>query len=378
MRSGDPRPASRPLPLLGTLDRYVAAHFVSSYATALLLIVGLFWIFDLAGNLDDYLEPWPDGSIAPVSELARYYVLNMPYLFLQVAPFVTLVAGLFTLNRLLRKNEVVAVLAGGVSAHRLLLPVLLGGLVAGAAMFAIREWAQGTIAVPRESLLDRLEHQRVTPEYDSLWLRDLSGSIVRLGTFRPATSRDGAPDEVAAFEAILRDAGDVVVVNAPRARWDPQEGVWRLQDGVRHVMGDKNLESTVDVLEGFEFTPDLARTYRRARDNPLELSFSEIGDLMRRDPDNVVYQTLWQYQLTFPLANLVLLLVGLPVMMAHERRRSTDRMVLGGLLCVFYFGVDFVFRNLGLEGDLSPLLASWTPVLLFGSLGVVLFESMRT
>ena len=149
-------------------------------------------------------------------------------------------------------------------------------------------------------------------------------------------------------------------------------------DGVRHVMGDKKVQTPVDVLEGFEFTPDLARTYRRARENPLELSFSEIQDLMQRDPDNVVYQTLWQYQLTFPLANLVLLLVGLPAMMAHERRRTTDRMVLGGLLCLFYFGTDFVSRNLGLEGDLSPLLASWTPVLLFGSLGVVLFESMRT
>jgi hypothetical protein len=31
-----------------------------------------------------------------------------------------------------------------------------------------------------------------------------------------------------------------------------------------------------------------------------------------------------------------------------------------------------------MEGSLSPLLASWLPVLTFGSLGVVLLESMRT
>ena len=52
----------RRLPFLGRMDRYVASHFLTSYATALLLVVGLFFILDMAANLDDYLEPWPDGS----------------------------------------------------------------------------------------------------------------------------------------------------------------------------------------------------------------------------------------------------------------------------------------------------------------------------
>ena len=50
----------------------------------------------------------------------------------------------------------------------------------------------------------------------------------------------------------------------------------------------------------------------------------------------------------------------------------------GLLLCVFYFGADFIFRNLGIQGSLDPLLASWTPVLIFGSVGFVLFDAMRT
>jgi len=31
-----------------------------------------------------------------------------------------------------------------------------------------------------------------------------------------------------------------------------------------------------------------------------------------------------------------------------------------------------------LEGGLSPILASWLPVLVFGSLGIVLYDSIRT
>ena len=99
---------------------------------------------------------------------------------------------------------------------------------------------------------------------------------------------------------------------------------------------------------------------------------------MRRDPDNPVYRTLWQYHLTFPLANLVLLLVGLPMMMRHERGAGAEGLAKGLMLCLVFFAADFVCRNLGVQGALDPILSSWLPVVFFGSLGIVLFESMQT
>ena len=99
---------------------------------------------------------------------------------------------------------------------------------------------------------------------------------------------------------------------------------------------------------------------------------------MRRDQGRDKYQTLFQYSLTFPLANLVLLLVGLPILMRYERGKNAEGLVGGCLLCVFYFAIDFVFRNLGLQGALEPRLAAWLPILFFGSLGIVLYDSMRT
>jgi len=362
------------LPLFGRLDRYVTSHFASSYSVALLLVVGLFWILDMASNLDEFLEPWEDGETVGSMVLVRYYVLNLPFLFLQVAPFVTLVAGMFTVNRLLKKNEIVAALGAGISAHRLLLPVFLGGILAALGMVVMREWVGERVASRRDALLDVLENKRHEPVYENLWVRDLSGSFVRLSEFVPGD--DGRPAEARGFAAVLRTSNAVVHISATRAVWDGSR--WQLEGGVRSIVGDEKLVESVDVLEGFEFTPELVMTYRRAGANPLELSFSEIQDLMRRDPDSVIYQTLWQYHLTFPLANIVLLLIGIPVMIAYERGRGTDRMALGGVLCLFYFGADFVCRTIGLEGGLSPVLASWLPVLAFGSLGIVLYDSIRT
>lgn len=367
----------RHLPLFGRLDRYVGLHFLASYATAMLLVVGLFWILDLAGKIDNFLEPGPDGQPVPTSLIVNYFLLNLPSVFVQIGPFVTLLAGMFTLNQLLKKNEVVAVMAAGVSVHRMLLPVFVGGILAALAMFTVREASTKYIAEPREALLARLDRRQTRPQYSDLWLNDLAGSHVRMATFSP--EYEGQPAVISGFGASRENSQGFLQVEAKQAIWTGES--WRLVKGVQRMVRfreEDRSEQTIEQLEGFDFTPQDALTARRARDNPLELSFQEVLSVMRRDPDDVVFQTLLQYHLTFPLANLVLLLIGLPVALTHERGRGAERLAIGGLLCIVYFAADFIFRNLGIEGTLSPVLASWLPVLIFGSLGVVMADGMKT
>lgn len=365
----------------GRLDRYVGWTFASSYATALFVVLGLFVIMDLASNLDDFLEPRPDGSTVSSGIIAAYYLFNLPFLFLQAAPFITLIAGLFTLTRLLGNNEVGAVLAAGVSGRRLLLPIFAGGLLAAVGMFALRESATYTILPVRDSLHYQLTEKSPERVYNVLRLRDLAGSRMRFAEYRPG--ENGESPSGVDFHIVLREGDQwVASIDASRAWWTERDGEWglALEDGVREEVSERQHTTPIDWIgpDLFDFTPEMALTYRRSQKNPLELSFLEAVELGRRDPDNVIYQTLMQYHLTFPLANLVLLLVGLPLVMRHERARGVEGVAKGLLLCLFFFAVDFVCRSFGVQGALDPLLASWLPVLLFGSLGVVLFDALRT
>lgn len=363
----------------GRIDRYVGSLFLSSYATAFLLVVGLFLVLDMASNLDDYLDVWPDGSRTPTFMILRYYLFQVPFVFLQVAPFITLVAGLFTVSKLLKHNETVAALAAGVSAHRLLAPVFLVATCVAGGMFGLRELLSHDLANKRDHLRFVLENKKRDWVLPHLWLRDLNGSFVHLTEFRPSTG-DPPQAEVRGLDAIVHSSAQSI--EAARAVWVLRDGRtgWWLDKGVfREVRPDQTrVERPLTMLEGFDFTPALALSYWRARDNPIELSFREVRELMRRDPDRAVYQTLFQYSLTFPLANLVLLLVGLPILLRHERGKGAEGLAAGCLLCVFYFAIDFVFRNLGLQSSMDPRYAAWLPVLFFGSLGLVLFDSMRT
>ena len=363
------------LELLGRLDRYIGGLFLASYATALLLIVGLVLIMDLASNLS-YFEVWDDGTRVPTATLVQYYVLNVPFLFLQVAPFITVVAGLFTVARLLKKNELVAALSAGVSAHRLLAPVLLGGVLAAGTMFVLRESLTRVLGPRRDALHDILENHRYERVFPSLWFRDRANNVVSLGEFWPERQ------SIRGLDATVSERGVWTRIHATGAVYAQQpDGTWgwRLEDGVREdVDNDAMRPREIEWLEVIEFTPQDILTAQKGRERELELSFSEVIQLASRDPSDTRYQTLLQYHLTFPLANVVLLLVALPFLVGRERGHGTEGLVVGCLMCVGYFCFDFICRSLGMDGTLTPLMAAWLPPLGFGSLGAALVHTMRS
>ena len=367
----------RGLKIGGRLDRYVGRLYLASYATAFLVMIGLFLILDMASNLDDYLRTWKNGGHAPFALVARYYLLNVPFVFLQVGPFVTLVAGLYTGSRLLKHSEVTAALGAGVSMHRLLAPVFLGSVLCGVVMFGLRELAGTQLGRQRDAAKYILEHEKYDEVYSELWLRDLNGSVVHLSEFRPEAGSPPAP-EVRGLEATLRSSERLSSTEAAGARYEERQGNlgWHLQNGWHREVVGVDKQRPVERLVGFEFTPELVLAANRARENPMELSYRETQELARRDPDNLSYRMLMQYDFAFPISNIVLLCIGLPYLMRRSRGKPIEGVIAGSVLCIFYFAADFVMKNLGLQGSIDPYLAAWLPIVFFGSLGLASYVTM--
>jgi lipopolysaccharide export system permease protein len=385
MKAGPRRQA-----LFGLFDRYVARVFASAYLLAALLVVGLFFVVDLASNLDDYLKPTKDGTPTPIGKVARYYLLNLPFLYLQVAPFVTLIAGLFTVARLQRAREVIAALSAGVSARRLLAPVFVGALLLTGALVFAREYVVNTIGFERGVLRVELDEHTRAIELEKVRPKDVEGRMFQVDRFWLSTPEPDALDDwdrrgfdrprFEGFTAVREESGVWQSYRAAAGRWDAASATWRLEGGRLEVV-DTTVrdERPLETLTGaLAFTPHDVWLAWKGRNQTLDLSFAEASELARRDPQNVQYRTLRLYFLSFPLANIVLLLVGLPFLLQYERGRGAEGLVAGFLLCVVYFAVDFVTLNLGMQGQIGPVWACGLPAVVFGSLGLVLTGTLRT
>ncbi|MSR62785.1 MAG: YjgP/YjgQ family permease [Planctomycetes bacterium] len=368
------------LPLGSRLDRYVARLFALSYGAAFFLVVGLFVILDLATKLDGYLAADKNGYTPPAAMVGQFYLLQLPFLYLQMSPYVTLVAGMFTAAKLARTNEIVAGLNAGVSVRRLLLPVYLGAALLALGMFLLREQSTRGLGRQRDLLQDRLEvhadEHRAMPVLENLIVRDLHGRALRLGQYFVAA--DPQDSEFRDLSGLQHEEARSVILTAVSGR-PLSSGRWQLTDGRQTVDADqRRTTEKLPVLEDPRFTPEDVERAWKARDHPMDLSYSELADLQAREPTNLQYRTLLQYNLTFPLAGLVLLLVGLPFVVGDERGKAGERIARGFLLCVGYFGIDFIARTLGLQGAVGPIFSGWLPVVLFGSLGSVLTAAMRS
>jgi lipopolysaccharide export system permease protein len=367
---------ARALPLGSRLDRYVTQLFVLSYLAAFFLVVGLFVIIHMATNLDGYLSPDKTGYTPPTLLVGQFYLLQLPFLYLQMSPYVTLVAGLFTAAKLARANEVVAALNAGISVRRLFLPVYLGAGLLALGMFVLREQATSGLGRRRDLLQDHLEERRTQPRIENLVVWDLRERPVALREYLVGPTP--GESEVLGLSWRARNVASFESIDAARAR-PLSGGRWALEDGRRLQDDGVSREiKALDVMDDPRFTPEDVERAWRARERPMDLSYTELSDLLAREPTNLQYRTLVQYNLTFPLAGLVLLLVGLPFVVGDERGKAGERIARGFLLCVVYFGVDFVARTLGLQGAVGPVFSGWLPLVLFGSLGVVLTASMRS
>jgi len=361
--------------LFGLLDRYVARLFLLSYLTAFFLVVGLFLIIDMATNLDDYLSADAEGHSPAVSLVIGFYALQLPFIYLQVSPYVTLIAGMFTATKLVRYREIVAALNAGFSSRRALFSVYFGAGILCACMFGLRELATESLGEWRDSLHERLKEKREHPLYEKFSILT-DREDIHVQSYRPASEDRQA--ECLGLTVRYREGDRSVSISADRAEYQ-SGGRWALDGGRKLVSDDEGQRlSPHPVLEEIHLTPEDCYLSWKGKERCLDLSFSETLTLLRRSPSTAQYRTLLHYHLTLPLAGLVLLLVGLPFALGNQRGRAGERVAKGFFLCVAYFAADFVCRTVGLEGQIPPLYAGWLPTLFFGCLGAVLTTSMRT
>ena len=113
-----------------------------------------------------------------------------------------------------------------------------------------------------------------------------------------------------------------------------------------------------------------------------EMSFAELNayikDIEEKNFDAYSYKLQLQSKLAFPLAALVMTLLGIPFSFSMGKRGALFGMGLSLLIAMVYWGALGVFRSLGYVKALTPLLAAWGPNLLFCLVGIYLLLTVRT
>jgi lipopolysaccharide export system permease protein len=94
------------------------------------------------------------------------------------------------------------------------------------------------------------------------------------------------------------------------------------------------------------------------------------------DVSNLTVQ--WHRKLAFPVMSPVIMLLGIPFAFLVGTRGATGGVALGVAIGIVYWSLAELLQAMGGVGQLPPLLAGWSPDIIFFFLGLYFFFKMPT
>ncbi|MBI0446338.1 LptF/LptG family permease [Deinococcus sp. DB0503] len=356
-------------------ERYVLAEILPPLVGALGAVIVLLLLALLEGAIAPLLAKGANPRL-----VARLVALNVPEALAQGLPIALMFAALLGLSRLAADSEIKAALASGVPTSRLFRPVLLLAALVTLGTFAINELlvtrAKVQVqSVQREIVLDN-------PRVIGLGTRDGQGNLVLRDALNRAISVGEAlpGGELRDLRIVTMQAGlpPREVITARRGRLKPGSNVLELEDGQRITFQDARPVTVLTFARGSLPVQDVQASFEGG-DATLKPIYLPLRELLARTQtyrqQNVQAPadfTALHRKFAEPLAALALAFFVVSLAVFAFRSGQNLGLVWALLLSFAYYATWSVFRVMGENGAVPPVLAAYAPDLIAVLAGLLL------
>ena len=370
----------RLLPGPGLLDRYVAMTYARIAGLSALGMAGIFYIATFLDMADEVLK-----GQATWTMLGTYFWYATPQYVYYVLPLAVLLATLVTIGLLTKNSELIVMKACGISLYRVALPMLAGGLMAGAALFVLEQ----TILGPSNRQAEAIRHviRGGSPEtFDVLnrrWVTGSNGEIYHYNFFDP---RSYQLTGLSIYEFASRPDALSRRTYVERAKYlgtgAAETNNWRVEEGWVREFTDTGETRAFTVITQSESEIEPVAYFGTQQPDERFMSYSQLRDYVLRLQasgfDVSQQQVALERKLSFPFVAIVMTLLAVPFAVTTGRAGAMYGVGVGIVLALAYWVAISIFAALGSGGLVDPTLAAWAPNLLFGAGAGYLLLTVRT
>lgn len=368
-----------------TTDFYVVRSFIGAYLICAVSFIGLFVLIEAFAKLDRFLRP----GVPLLSSLGRYYLAMIPTVYVNfMGPVLTLAAAMFALTALNRQNELTPLKAAGVSIYRIVLPIFVLATLLSIFTFFLQE---RVIPQFKDSIRSALALSRARPLNPPPYFDRESGYLIRVSEY--STTRKIA--QGVEVSDVYANGKAKRQIDANRMEWvpgpgDDDDGHWVLHNGsLQRWDEDGNLVVNAAATDFERLKTSFRRFDLEASLRPIDLESSDLDisylssrDLKtqyQRQPYHNHLAVKLHHHFAFPFSHIILLLLGIPFVLHFQNRNVFLSLGCCFVICALFFLVSSICMNIANHSDIfSPVLAAWLPVMLFGSVGMTLFDHLPT
>jgi LPS export ABC transporter permease LptF/LPS export ABC transporter permease LptG len=358
------------------IDLYLLRRFFYNFCTIMGVFILLFQTFTFFELLDDI-----GRHRIPFLIVVNYFRYLVPYLLYQLTPLAALVAVLVTLGVMSKNNEIIAFKASGISLYRLAVPLLLAGAFLAATLLVLDStylpYANQRQDAFRNQIKGRPPQTYTRPQR---WIFGEGSKIYNYDLFDPTQNLFGGLTVIeldpATFEMRRR-------IFATRANWLATEKAWVLESGWVRDFAD----GQVTKYAPFKVTtlPELVEPptyFNREVIQAIQMNWLDldryIAGLQRAGFDVSPLKVQWHKKLAYPLIAPISMLLAIPFALLVGNRGAVGGIAMGVGIGIAYWAISALFEAMGGIGQLPPMLAGWSPDIIFLFLGLYFFFKMPT
>ncbi|MBL7107010.1 MAG: LptF/LptG family permease [Phycisphaerae bacterium] len=360
------------------LDKYIIKNFVIGYIIAFCVLIGLRVIIDLFINLDEFAEHSDLGTLVVVKNILTYYGLNVLLYFRDFAGMITVVAAVFSLGKMIHNNELVAIMASGVSLKRVIMPII----IIAVGLTGLHVIDQEIVIPPLSDKLVR-DKDAVPGEerYSVFFMNDANSALISTHNFDVKTATMYNPNII-----LRRAEGDgwrvTGRIDADQAQYNHSTGKWELKNAYLIERGSFEAKKPVKSF-ATSITPKDIPVMRQSENKTL-LSWKMLHNLSRQEmikKDLAQLSAQMHFHVTEPIINFIMLLISLPVLVCRDPKAMKSAIMTSFTLTGGCMIANFAGRLLATEpifGTFRPEIWAWLPVFIFLPISVLMLDSMKS
>ena len=351
------------------IDLYIFKKFISTFVIALLLIIAIVIIFDISEKIDDFVT-----NEAPLKAIIfNYYVNFIPYFINMYSPMFVFITVIFFTSRMAANSEIIAILSGGVSYHRMMVPYMVA-----ATLIALVSLGLNLYVIP-DANATRLKFENRYVKNKSTSVRDVHYQIDP-GTFVFVESFSTWNNTAYKFTLeSIEDNKLVSKLTAETAVWDSTAQGWHLKKcfirDFNEGMGDRvRTMAEADTVINLTVS-DFYRNKQTVQTLDSENLNALIDTQKMRGDANVIYAQIEKHTRTsMPFSALILTIMGVSLS-ARKKRGGIGWNVAVGIALGFSYILFLKFSQMFVfTGTMSPALALWLPNFLYAIVAAVLYR----
>jgi LPS export ABC transporter permease LptF/LPS export ABC transporter permease LptG len=359
------------------LDDFVLRDLVlnlSLMLSAMLMLSLVFAVFELLGDiLRNQISPWTVGE----------YLLNVtPYFLYNTAQYGVLLAVLITLGLMQRYNEVTALKATGISIYRIIVPVLVAAVLVAAALFVSDQFYLPHANKRQDALLNTIKGKPAQTFLNPYrkWIFGQHSDIYYYQFFDSDKSQFA---DLSVFQFNPATFQMASRTYAGRATWDDKLQRWVCTQGWQRSFRDAAMQDfhTFDVST-FAAVSEPPAYFTKEVKQSQEMNYGQlrsyIHDLQQSGFEVVRLRVQLQKKIAFPVITFVMALLAIPFALSAGKRGAVAGVAIAIAIAAAYSVVSGLFEAMGNISQLPPVLAAWSPDVIFALVGGYLILKVPT